>query len=156
MFLSENMAIRKVYRTRSQLAKLKGKFKKAGILADLSKVSRAAFSRALAGKSRLGLKTLYRLVGQLDTESAAELMAAYLMDMIPPKLDGEVYVCLRRDPKNAPSWDPLVQKILALPPEPRIVFEQLADVLLQSRQEPPEGPITMLTKPGRKGKRRAK
>jgi hypothetical protein len=148
------MATRKVYRTRSQLAKLKGRFKKAGVLADMSKISRAAFSRALAGKSRLGLKTLYKLVDQLDTESAAELMAAYLMDMIPPKLDGEVYVCLRRDPRNAPSWDPLVQKILALPPEPRIAFEQLADVLLQSGREPPEGPITLLDKHSRKGKRR--
>jgi transcriptional regulator with XRE-family HTH domain len=131
-------------RTRSTLKKIERKYKQAGqSLADSSHISRAAISRALSGKSRPNLKTLHKLVDLLDTESGTELVAAYLMDLIPLKLQKEMCISVRRKQDGSwQCWDPLVQKILSLTPETRALLERVTDAMLQSH-----GPFPPLPPP---------
>ena len=124
-------------RTRVELKKLKQKFKK-GL-----NISRPALSRILSGKARLSVKALYRLIEQLDTESATRLVAAYLSDLIPRKLQDQLCVCVREQQKGDccwQYWDPFVQKILQLPSEPRLLLERVTDAILHPLGESPLPP----------------
>lgn len=124
-------------RTRSELKKLKRKFKK-GL-----NISRPALSRILAGKARLSVRALYRLMDGLDQESAKTLLAAYLTDLIPKKLQDQVCVCVREQQKGDccwQYWDPFLQKILQLPSESRSLLERVTDAILHPLGEPPLPP----------------
>jgi hypothetical protein len=115
---------------RRALKKLKRKYKRAGNLADSSDVPRSVISRALSGESRPGLKTLNKLVDLLPVEDGAELVAAYLTDQIPPKLNQDLRVFLRQEQSDCwQYWEPLVQKMLSLPFEKRAALEVLLDML---------------------------
>lgn len=124
-------------RTRSELKKLKRKFKK-GL-----NISRPALSRILSGRARLSVKALYRIMDGLDLESAKTLFAAYMTDLVPRKLQDQLCVCVREQQKGDCSWqywDPFVQKILQLPSEPRLLLERVTDAILHPLGEPPLPP----------------
>jgi Helix-turn-helix len=115
---------------RRALKKLKRKYKRAGTLADSSDVPRSVISRALSGESRPGLKTLNKLVDLLPVEDGGELVAAYLTDQIPPKLNQDLRVFLRQKPGDSwQYWEPFVQKMLSLPLEKRAALEVILDML---------------------------
>jgi transcriptional regulator with XRE-family HTH domain len=126
------------HRTSSELKKLKRKFKKAGLLADTTKVSGATISRILSGKTRPSQRTLAKLVEVLDTKTAAQFFAAYFSDQIPRSLRKELQVSLRGKDSN-----PFVLKILSLDDKYIAHLEPIVDALL-NQQSGPNKPTAIL------------
>jgi transcriptional regulator with XRE-family HTH domain len=128
-------------RTRSELQRLKRQLKKAGLLANLAKVSPASISRILSGKSRPSAATVFKLAASLDNHAGARLVAAYLSDEIPETLRPYIRVRVRNDGEE--NWpveiDRLWQKINLLKPDVRSLVESVVDQLLNPQD--PNSPV---------------
>lgn len=132
-------------RTRSELQKLKRKLKSAGVLAQMGKVSRAAISNILSGKSRPSTATVMKLAKSLDRAAACALVAAYLTDEIPPHLRRLVRVEIRE--KEDGSWgsaDRFYKNFDLLRPEARQLVEALVQQLLDPHN--PDTPVIYMDK----------
>jgi transcriptional regulator with XRE-family HTH domain len=127
-------------RTRSELQKLKRKLKGAGVLARMGKISHAAISNILSGKSRPSAATVMKLAASLDREAACALVAAYLTDEIPPNLRRFIRVEIREteDALWGPS-DRFFKQFDLLRPEARQIVEALVQELLDPHN--PNSPI---------------
>jgi transcriptional regulator with XRE-family HTH domain len=132
-------------RTRSELQKLKRKLKGAGVLARMGKISRAAISNILSGKSRPSSATVMKLATSLDKEAACALVAAYLTDEIPSHLRSFVRVEIRENQDGL--WGPsesFYKKFDLLRPEARQLVEALVQELLDPHN--PDSPLLYMGK----------
>jgi transcriptional regulator with XRE-family HTH domain len=119
---------------KTELQRVRRKFKEGRLLAEKSHISVGSISRMLTGKGHPSLKMVYKLLAVVDSETGSRLLAAYLTDQIRPALREHLCICIREKEGAQPScqcWDPLVQKVLALRPEVRSHLEVIVTELLQ-------------------------
>ena len=135
---------------KSELQRLRRKFKDGRLLAKESKISVGSISRMLSGKGRPSLKMLYKLAAVVDVETGSRLLAAYLSDQIKGPLRKSVAVCVRDKEGACVCWDPLVLKFYALRPEVRSHVEGIIDELLKPGSQ--DTPIINLSR--RKNRKR--
>lgn len=132
-------------RTRWELEQLRRKFKKAGLLADASRISPAAISRLLSGKSRPSFRTICKLVASLeDKEAACKLVQAYLMDEIPKEVRHRISIIVHDEGKNETHDELLARKIAMLSTHTRALIEDLVNQLLNPHD--PHGPVIHLSR----------
>ena len=136
---------------KTELQRVRRKFREGRLLAKESKISVGSISRMLNGKGRPSLTMLYKLVAVVDEETGARLLVAYLNDQIKPPLRDNVCVCVREkegSPATCQCRDPLVQMVLAVRPEVRPHLEFIVRELLHPGSD--HSPIFQMSRKSRK------
>jgi transcriptional regulator with XRE-family HTH domain len=132
-----------VQHTLAELNKLKRKLKRAGKLAELGSVSRAAISRILAGKTRPSKKTIWKLAKSLDRSDGCNLIAAFLTDEIPDFHRRFLRVEVREEGKWAAFGDArFFKEVQLLNPEQRQLVQSIVHQLLHPHD--PNTPVIYL------------